>query len=195
MLISSGLSGVRPFGIRSCGSASVMRCINSLAPTSPGTIGCFPDLAGFKASSRKSRLNFACCRTPPWHVTQFLFRIGRTSRLKSTAVCDSATCAPPQKSRRASNPAPARSPLRCIARPRRVSPASIKVPSRQATRQSRSLPAWRRRLECDLRRRQRAAEADRQLRQDPLEARRAFGCHLSPPQIERPEAGEAVERV
>ena len=66
-------------GIRSSGSAWVMRLNNSLPLGLPAVMIAWP---GAPVSSRRSALRLAA--SGPWHSKQFSERIGRTSRLNGT---------------------------------------------------------------------------------------------------------------
>ena len=72
-------------GIRIAGIAAVIRRINLLATTSPGTI------ARFAASSLSSRsaIPFAFA-SGPWHAKHLSERMGRTSRLNCTSAAPAA---------------------------------------------------------------------------------------------------------
>ncbi len=85
-------AGVRSFraaggGMTSSASVESMRLITSLADGSPGTIGCAPDLAVPIAAERTSSRMRAlrACSSGPWHLKQWLARIGRTAVVKSGA--------------------------------------------------------------------------------------------------------------
>ena len=85
---SAGLRRLPAFlgGIRSVSSSSAIRAIRALESGSPGTIAVSPLFSGLIAVARwSSRRPLArLASSEPWQAKQFLDRIGRTSRLKST---------------------------------------------------------------------------------------------------------------
>lgn len=81
----------------SSGSVLAIRAMSEDSEGRSGTIARASDLAGFMASSRRSRRNppLRVLASGPWHLKQCVDRMGRTSRRKSTGSPASDSAAKP----------------------------------------------------------------------------------------------------